>query len=95
MAATKHPTLYEICWAAGIYEGEGSTRRQGEVSVPQKDPELLFKLRDLFGGRVKKGNTENIWRWEANGKHGRGFLMTIYSMLTQRRKAQVRAALGK
>lgn len=58
----------ELAWAAGFYEGEGSTgcytkglNRKGlprhdqqlQLSVGQNNPEKLFKLRDIFGfGRI-------------------------------------------
>ena len=64
--ATERPTMLDIAWAAGIFEGEGScspmriynTKRQkswivARAEVAQKDPWLCHRLRALFGGSVK------------------------------------------
>ena len=64
MDAVKRPTAIEVAWAAGIYEGEGScvTNHSGSgyesfvASVNQKDPEILYRMRDLFGGTIKLCN---------------------------------------
>lgn len=99
---TKMPTAIDIAWAAGIYEGEGSCpiggtdRRSFSVSVSQKDPEFLYKLRDWFGGGVKlynvgKEGRHTIYHWVVCGDNGRLFLASIYPFLTSRRRAQIDA----
>lgn len=103
---TKTPSCLDIAWAAGIYEGEGSCVRGGNgkrsfvASVPQKDPEILYRLRDMFGGSVKEyANTGTnvcsgpvtIHAWRICGDRCRIFLAVIYSYLTARRKAQIDA----
>lgn len=68
-APTKKPTVKDICWAAGVYEGEGTCRLTSDrrpnrrviqhniaVNVSQKDDWLCPQLRDLFGGKVRKYN---------------------------------------
>lgn len=58
-----HPTLLDIAWAAGIFEGEGHARGGRThpgggkdyttyVCVTQKHPWLCFRLKALFGGTV-------------------------------------------
>src|ERR1700677_1057295 len=95
--ATKAPTATDVAWAAGIYEGEGtcSTKRKGansfSVTVSQKDPELLGRLREWFGGSVicfKNGKFE-CHRWAVSGDRARVFLACIYPFLTARRKSQI------
>jgi ssDNA-binding Zn-finger/Zn-ribbon topoisomerase 1 len=108
------PTLLGIAWAAGIYEGEGTAlrRKQGHghehVAVTQKEPWILDRLAELFGGRVylaKGRGPQSInggplkdygdyYRWYIGGARARGFLMTIYSFLSPRRREQARVALG-
>lgn len=71
LAPTLHPTIVDIAWAAGVYEGEGAVLlRSGKiqygdsrpiVSVCQKDEWLPQRLQSLFGGgithyRHKRGN---------------------------------------
>ena len=91
------PALLDIAWAAGIFEGEGHSRYNGrtsEASISQKDRWILDKLKSLFGGRVygpykKKGRAKyRIYAWVCLGPRARGFLMTIYSFLSPRRKIQ-------
>jgi hypothetical protein len=99
--AVRRPTAIEIAWAAGIYEGEGScvaTRTSFGVSVSQKDPELLYRLRDLFGGNVSHYNNRifnkkicPISHWNISGDRGRTFIGAIYPFLTARRKEQIDA----
>lgn len=103
---TDHPTVADIAWAAGFYEGEGScqkTAREGSVSqsvkIQQNDPEPLRKLQRLFGGSVTQSrsrgfNPKPIYIWLACGPRGRGFLYTVFSFLSARRRKQVRVALG-
>lgn len=92
--ATKVPTEIDIAWAAGIYEGEGTCRLCGHgkrsfaAAVVQKDPELLYRLRDWFGGSV---NTNGAWChvWDICGDRARIFIALIYKFMTARRKLQV------
>ena len=95
--ATKSPSSLEIAWTAGIYEGEGCCSPLGwggtGVSVTQKDPEILIKLKELFGGKISKVKKTNLHRWYINGVRARGFLMTIYKLLSIRRKEQIKKVL--
>jgi len=98
--ATKIPTALDVAWAAGIYEGEGTCAASGtagrsfSVTVTQKDPELLYRLRDLFGGGIKLYNVGNqrrfeCYHWVICGDRARAFLGAIYPFLTGRRRAQI------
>jgi len=100
----KVPTAIDVAWAAGIYEGEGTCSIKGgssgkgsySTTVSQKDPELLYRLRDLFGGSVnlyKVGTKRKfeVHHWLVSGDKARGFLAAIYPFLTCRRKAQIDA----
>lgn len=45
----------QLAWAAGFFDGEGSTcskrsTRCGEMTVPQKDPECLYRFQKAVGG---------------------------------------------
>lgn len=107
--AVRTPSDLDIAWAAGVYEGEGSCVKSGNsfgVSVAQKDPEMLYRLRDLFGGTVKeyennRGTLANkfqpvtIYAWRVCGDRGRIFLAAIYSYLTSRRKVQIEATSAR
>jgi len=101
--AIKKPTAIDVAWSAGIYEGEGSCCKAGNnnqsfvVLVSQKDPEILYRLKDWFGGNVtlykngvgKKGSNFEVYHWRICGDRGRVFLGCIYPFLTARRKSQI------
>jgi len=96
LAPTKTPTAIDIAWAAGIYEGEGTCRLCGKTkrgfmaAVVQKDPELLYRLRDWFGGNVRGNGAEyTAYTWDVCGDYGRIFAALIYGFMTARRKSQI------
>jgi hypothetical protein len=98
--ATLHPTMSDIAWAAGIYEGEGHCRsvmgNSVRLSVSQKDLWILERLRSLFGGTVylRKPNGASVCnQWYLSGTRARGFLFTIYSFLSPWRRKQAKEAL--
>lgn len=99
LAPTKVPTIIDVAWSAGIYEGEGCCRLCGKTkrgfmaSVAQKDPELLYRLRDWFGGSIcqTRANGFEINNWNICGDTARIFIATIYEYMTARRKSQIDA----
>lgn len=104
----QHPTLIDIAWAAGVYEGEGHVRlnnngRGGhgvQLTVTQKDPWILQRLRDWFGGaiyvnrRPYMGQAYVMHHWHVYGPRARAFILTVFTWLSPRRRVQVRACLG-
>jgi len=104
LAPTEQALSADFQWAAGFYEGEGYARRmtRGEqVIVAQKDPWSLERLRALFGGSITHrdistpaGNPTEIYNWSLTGARARGFLMSIYGLLSPRRQEQARKALA-
>lgn len=102
LAAIEQPTVKDIYWAAGIYEGEGScqdTSPSGSglpsAAISQKDTWLLHKLVRLFGGKVYKRDKHDACNmWVLNGARATGFLLTIYSLLSPRRQSQIRHAIA-
>jgi hypothetical protein len=96
-SAAETPSALDIAWAAGIFEGEGYTGLTNECSVvviSQKDPWLLLKLQRQFGGNVQNPNNgSTCYRWGIYGARARGFLMTIFTYLSPRRRIQARKAL--
>lgn len=97
LEAKQHPTIKDIYWTAGIYEGEGCCQYNSHTarsSVAQKDPWILEKLKLLFGGSISLGLT-GMSNWQLSGSRARGFLMTIYCLLSPRRQAQIRKVLFK
>jgi hypothetical protein len=96
------PTIRDIAWAAGLFEGEGCAiyaSQTTRLSVSQNDPWILETLALLFGGRIQKRRSRNKlsdnaqWAWTVSGARARGVGMTIYPLLSPRRQAQMRKAL--
>ena len=99
---TGSPTIADLAWAAGIWEGEGTVIFAGtfRMEVAQKDRWILDRLRSLFGGSVYvrrehyKGGRYILHQWYLTGPRACGFAYSIYTWLSPRRRAQVRKALG-
>jgi hypothetical protein len=93
--ATKIPSVIDIAWSAGIFEGEGTVRMCGRgkrslaVAVVQKDPEILIRMREWFGGSVCGPNSNSVFVWNICGDRARIFVALIHSYLSARRKIQV------
>jgi hypothetical protein len=99
------PTIQEIYWASGLYEGEGSVNgnRGFNVSIGQKNKWVLDKLQSLFGGSIKESKYSSGFPSESNkspmyylglsGTRARGFIMTIFKLLSPRRQQQAKLAL--
>lgn len=106
--AVEKPTMRDIGWVAALYEGEGTAAKNGKssttVQMKQKDPWVLERTQRLFGGnlvqrtyvRAGYGRDRDVtlWYWTVHGPRARGFLMTIYPLLSPRRQTQARRALG-
>lgn len=93
------PTIRDLEWAAGFLEGEGCFRHNGgsqTVTAPQKDIETLVRLQSLFGGKLGLVRTRGFLShtWTVSGSRARGVMMTLYGLLSNRRKAQIRRALA-
>ena len=90
-------TTKDIAWFAGFYEGEAyvvCTKTQSiSIEICQVNKEPLIKCMELFGGFIgfKRGKTHfQVYRWILKGHQAFGLLMTIYSLLSERRKSQVK-----
>lgn len=70
----------------------GKGKRGFMLSVTQKDTEILYRLRDWFGGSVRdNGAGVSVHVWDCCGDRGRLFLALSYSYLSARRRVQVDA----
>ena len=96
-------TLADLHWAAGYYEGEGSmsaNRGSGYVSISQNQSWPNEKMQRLFGGNIRfrqvdsKRNPHISSFWFITGPRARGFIMTIYSLLSPNRQMQIRKCLS-
>lgn len=101
--------VHEIYWIAGFLEGEGCFRgyqgrngvqvRSGiEVTACQIQREPLERLVKLLGGKItvrtRNNRDQAIHDWRVRSNRARGVAYTVYSLMSPRRKAQIRRALG-
>lgn len=102
--ALGRPTLRELAWAAGFIEGEGNFRGEAtteQVTVGQVQKEPLLKLQRMFGGSVRMRAQRSydgckrspFWLWVVCGSRARGVMMTLYQLMSTRRKQQIVTAL--
>jgi hypothetical protein len=109
LQATTSPNTRDIAWAAGFLEGEGSfynsshRTRPGSVATYvtayQNNPEPLERMLSFFGGalhqRAPRPRSPNpVWVWRASGSRARGICMTLFSLMSGKRKKQIREALN-
>jgi len=93
----------DIHWAAGFLEGEGSfnltKKMQVGITCGQNEQEPLVKLQQLFGGSLRqrgtiaRGSTVRLWVWQLWCRRGAGVMMTLYPLMSMRRKEQIEKAL--
>ena len=90
--------INDIYWAAGFMEGEGcfSTARKArsgfQVTAAQVTLEPLERLVSLFGGAIYPQRTWYVWY--CGGTRAAGVAMTLFSLMTKRRKLQITNSLG-
>ena len=94
--ASLSPSDLDLAWAAGFLEGEGCFTYCGhsqQVIVTQNEKDPLFRLQEMFGGSVRPRTDKNTNRWYVAGSRARGVMMTMYNLMGERRKGQIRRAL--
>ena len=78
----------------------GQQTIDARVNAVQKQREPLDRLQALFGGKIRampmrtSFGTGSIWRWEVSGSRARGVAMTVFGMMSTRRKDQILRALS-
>lgn len=64
--------MSEEAWAAGLFDGEGTTSvlaakrdrwKYPRLSMAQKYDEVLLRFQKVVGGRIYKSNTREIFNW--------------------------------
>ena len=96
---------WEIYWAAGFIEGEGSFAAAGKyrtapvLSVSQVNPEPLYRLKAIFGGSVngpyhhKNPKHEPFFRWVIGSIAGVEVMMTILPLMSEKRQQQIKRVI--
>ena len=92
----------DIAWAAGFIEGEGTFAACGDggvsLTVPQVQREPLERLQELFGGNVRgpiETKHQPIYKWGVHGQPAAAATMTVFTLLSPRRKTQALTLIDK
>lgn len=97
--------LNDLHWAAGFLEGEGSfgacggpSGQAGQIRITchQTIMEPLERLRVIFGGHVMgphRGPRRPIYLWSLQYRAAVGAMMTLYPLMSDKRKTQIKTAL--
>lgn len=93
----------ELNWVAGFLEGEGCFRMPKapgsglNISASQVQRFPLDTLLCLFGGSIRakpyKPPQNNQWVWTLIGIQASGLMMTLYALMSPRRREQIATAL--
>lgn len=96
--------IKELYWAAGFIEGEGSFKFQKpsglQITAVQVQEQPLLRLQAVLGGTITGPHSPrdpkhaSQYHWQASSVRAAGMMMTLFSLLSPRRKAQVREALA-
>lgn len=95
-------TLRQVEWAAGFLEGEGCfyssplgvRAHRNSVTAAQVQREPLQRLVNMFGGAIynvppKKPTHAPAFVWTTTGARAVGIAMTVYSLMSPKRKMQI------
>ncbi len=95
----------DIMWAAGFLEGEGcfqSTRNTALITATQVQESPLLKLNSVFGGKIRffsrrnpSGCVTNYYRWELYGAAAVGMMMTLFSLMSPKRRSAIETAIHR
>lgn len=92
----------KIEWLAGLLEGEGHFRwdRRPVVILQMTDQDVVERAASILGVSVmgpyaprSEGN-KPMWHCHAYGVDAAGWMMTLYSLMGERRKGQIKKALA-
>lgn len=94
-------TTKDICWLAGLLEGEGCFGHTGNcvtLQLAMTDRDVVEKARRLVGAPSLYKDTRQAPRipcysWLLSGQYAAGLMMTLYSLLGERRQAKIRTLL--
>ena len=102
-------TVKDIAWAAGFLEGEGCFtpggygRKRGSspwIGAAQVQREPLERLQKMFGGSISKPalrkdpKHQPCQTWVLSARRAAGLMMTIYPLMSPRRKGQIEHSLS-
>jgi hypothetical protein len=95
--------LNDLYWAAGFIEGEGTFTHGGSFGVVASQVQLwpLERLQTLFGGSIStngrppRSHHQQCHVWYLHGYKAAGLAMTLWMLMSPRRRQQIERALKK
>ena len=95
----------DIYWAAGFLDGEGwfvNQRSMPVIKAKQNNPELLYRLQNIFGGEVNPKREIKSGKYKGNffGEYylgtdrAAGIMMILFPLMSQKRKEEIKEVLG-
>ena len=94
-------TTRDLAWTAGFLDGEGSFLWAGSLRVvaTQVDRWALDRLAMLYGGSVcwcpRPSSGHGIHQWSLSGRRAGGLMLTLYTMMSLKRRLQIRTAIDR
>ena len=94
-------TVKEIAWLAGILEGEGCFSNFGTpiIQINMTDKDTIEKIGHLFGrglqNNINAGGYKPQYRVVISGTPAVEWMLTIYSLMSIRRKEKIREVVNK
>jgi len=98
--------MLDVAWLAGLIEGEGcfvvsspGRRRHMTMALGMTDRDVVERAARLMGSRVRlerraMPNRKALWRTDVHGYRAVAWMMTLYSLLGQRRRARIAESLA-
>jgi hypothetical protein len=95
-------SIKDLYWVAGFLEGEGTFYYNvGRliIQAPQVQREPLEKLQKILGGNISNRtryaelNRSPIYVWYIGGSKAAGAMMTLFPLMSPKRKIQISGAL--
>ena len=92
----------DIAWLAGLIEGEGCFSRQGNCVTMQlnmADRDVVERASRLMGAHSvgadnpRKDHHKTLYRTMISGPKAAAWMMTLYSLMGERRRARIRELL--
>lgn len=96
--------LIEIYWLAGLLDGEGWFGFQAtpHINISQTDLDIVEKAKSIFGNcppiktyHSERANRKTKYVLTVNGNLAISWMMTIYPIMSIRRKSQIRNVIEK
>lgn len=98
-------TREALAWSAAFIDGEGTicldkNLKEGKITgitvmAYQKDPELLYRLEELFGGRIAGPNSSNVYYWRVRARDQvYAILCALYPWFSSKRKRETELCLN-